>query len=126
DTVDLAARRRVFELVAAGHSFEGIARLLRDEGAPSPRNLGWSATGRRKIIARDLYRGQVVYGKTKVVWPTRGEKSIQVAVPEKDWVKRELPEARIVSDALWKAAHDRVARTRKAFASSRCSRTSAD
>jgi hypothetical protein len=61
----------------------------------------------------------LVYGKTKVVWPKRGEKSIQVPVPESEWIKRELPEARIVTDALWKAAHDRIAKTRKAFAAHR-------
>jgi DNA invertase Pin-like site-specific DNA recombinase len=116
---EAAVVRRVFEMVAAGHGYAGIAKLLGDDGSPSPRNLGWSATGIRKVIERDLYRGQIVYGKTRVEWPVRGEDSIQVPVPEKDWLRRDLPEARIVTDALWKAAHDRIARTRKAFASHR-------
>src|SRR4030095_4743305 len=42
-------------------------------------------------------------------------------VPETDGLRRALPEARIISEALWKAAHDRIARTRKAFAAHRSS-----
>jgi hypothetical protein len=77
---EAAVVRRVFELVAAGHGFEAIAKLLRDEAAPSPRSLGWSATASARSSRETCTGAQVVYGKTKVIWPTRGEKSITLPV----------------------------------------------
>ena len=116
---EAAVVRQVFELVAGDIGYTAIVKKLRDEHAPSPRGAGRSAQGLRKIIARELYRGELVYGKTEVKWPERGKGSVQVAVPESKWLRRPVPGARIVTDVLWHAANRRVARDRKSFASVR-------
>ncbi len=114
-----AVIRRIFEEVAAGRGFQAVARTLADEGAPSPRNHGWSLSGVRKVVLRETYRGRLVYGRTKLV-PRRGQKALQVPVSETAWLVRDLPEElRIVSPALWDAAHARLARTRKTYAGKR-------
>src|SRR5262249_27270167 len=104
--------RTIFELVAAGHGYKTVRDILVDEKAASPRGRGWTAKGVRVIVARDLYRGRLVYGKTQVKW--RGGDSRQVATSKDNWIVRDLPSARIVTDAQWNAAHARLARTTKA------------
>ena len=82
--------------------------MLRVSGRPAapagaPRRLRGYSTAK-------LYRGQVIYGKTEK--PQRGAKK-KVKRPASEWVVREQPELRIISEELWHAAHARIARTRQ-------------
>jgi len=113
---------RIFELAANGLGLLRIAKTLNDAGALSPESRrgtrdGWATTSVREILRRDLYRGRLVYGKTR--WTDRGGTKVKVDVPEAEWLVREAPELRIVPDDAWKAAHARMERTRKTYSGRR-------
>ena len=63
-----------------------------------------------EILFRELYRGRIVWGKTR--WIDRGGTKAKQDRPESEWLTREAPELRIVSEDQWHAAHARLERTR--------------
>jgi site-specific DNA recombinase len=106
--------RRIFSESAAGSGIARIAKGLNAEGVPSPaRGRGWASTGVREILFRPLYRGRVVYGRTR--WEYRGGRKFKVRVPESEWIVLERPELRIVGEDLWATAHARMDRTRELY-----------
>jgi site-specific DNA recombinase len=70
-------------------------------------------TGVRELVLRDLYRGRIVWGKTR--WIDRGGTKHKVGCPEAEWLTVEKPELRIIDEALWRAAHARLDRPRAAY-----------
>ncbi len=117
----------IFQRYAGGESPLAIAAALNARRIPSPgstwkrelrRRGGWVASciaGDPKrgvgILNCDLYRGRVVWGRSKWI---RGvadsKKRRQVQVPESQWIVREDARLRIVPDTLWKAVKARQAR----------------
>jgi hypothetical protein len=62
--------RRGGELYAAGAGYSTIASILNAESALTPRSWKdasskWSAGSVREMINRPLYRGEIIYGRTK-------------------------------------------------------------
>src|SRR5437667_1713203 len=67
--------RRIFNLCAEGKGLLKIAKTLNAKGVPNPTGQSrkgstksaayWSTTGIREVLHRDLYRGVVVYGRTR-------------------------------------------------------------
>jgi DNA invertase Pin-like site-specific DNA recombinase len=103
--------RRIFMLYAAGHGFMTIAKMLNAEGAicPRPRPAptkprGWASSSVRAILLRPLYRGEIVWGRTKKRLPSGRIKAQRR--PEKDWHIIEVKHLQIVSDALWDDAQN--------------------
>jgi site-specific DNA recombinase len=106
--------RRIFREIAEGRGFTRVAKGFTAEGIPSPYpGRGWAATGVREMVFRDLYRGQQVYGKTR--WERRAGTKRKIQVPEAEWSIVETPTLRIVDEALWRAAHGRLDRTRAIY-----------
>ena len=107
--------RRIYRLYAGGMSARDIAAALNRDGVPGPRGGEWASNtinghhGRRNgILNNELYRGRIVYGRQKFILdPDTGKRQAR-PVPPTDWVVQDLPNLRIVDDALW----DRV-RTRR-------------
>lgn len=116
---EAAVIRRIFELSAGGWGYQRIARTLNDEGAPapSPRRAGrahsWSVTTIRDALNRELYRGRLVWNQRRR--DIRQGKRAVTKRPESEWVMLDVPEARIVSDAVWQAAHERLAASRTLY-----------
>src|SRR5262245_9268605 len=111
---EAAVVRRLFAELAAGRGFTRIAKGLTADGVVSPHpGRGWAASGVREMIFRPLYRGQIVYGKTRR--QTKGGTKVKVAVPEAEWLTVDAPHLRLVSEALWQAAHQRLDRTRATY-----------
>lgn len=108
---------RVFKMAADGFGLLRIAKALNAEGVRSPKGDGWASTSVREMLRRDLYRGRIVYGKTK--WQDRRGTKVKVDVPETDWLVLEQPALAIVPPALWDAAHARMTRTRQTYSGSR-------
>ena len=103
--------RRIFERYTRGHSMKRIAIELNRDGIASPqprpgRPQSWAQSSVRHILLNERYRGVVVWGKTKKIRSPEG-KRVQRRKPESEWRRREIPEQRIVSDELWKRAHER-------------------
>jgi site-specific DNA recombinase len=99
--------QRIFVLSASGLGYPTIAKLLNDEAALSPRSQqgrprGWAPSSVRAVLLRPLYRGEVVWNKTK----KRNEKGEQRQRrrPEGEWLRTEAPTLRIVTDEEWTAA----------------------
>lgn len=114
DPVQAEIVRRIFHEVAAARGFSRIAKLLNAERIPAPRpNRGWAKTGVRELVFRDLYRGRVIWGKTR--WVYRGGRKVKEDRPESEWIVREMPDLRIITDAEWDAAHARIGSRRRVY-----------
>ena len=121
--------RRIFRMAADGKGLLRIAKTLNTEKIPNPtgqesyqddagrarRRPGrcWASTGVRDVLHRELYRGRVVYGKTR--WMDKGKTKVRVEVPESEWLVIEQPELRIVPEPLWQAAQTRLSNTRAVY-----------
>jgi site-specific DNA recombinase len=109
--------RRIFAEFIDGRSPREIAGRLNAEGVVSPSGGKWSAAsinGDRVrgngILQNDLYRGRLVFNRTRRTYhPDSRKKRIEVR-PAEDWTVRPAPELRIVDDALWAAVSARRAR----------------
>lgn len=108
---EAAIVRRIFDLCATGSGYTRIAKLLNAERAVSPRPqrarpCGWAPSSVREILHRELYRGVVVWNRTKK--RDRWGQQRQHDRPDSEWMRRPAPELRIVGDDVWQAAHARV------------------
>ena len=110
--------REIFRLCAKGYGKTRIAKTLNEQGAASPRAQqgrprAWAPSSVRSVLYREMYRGQIVWNKSKKrdAWGRQH----QQARPEAEWMRVEAPEIRIVSNELWKAAHDRLDSARKNY-----------
>jgi len=72
---EAAVIRRIFEEIAAGRGFAKIAKGLNADAVPCPRaedgHRMWAMTGVREMVFRDLYRGRLVWGRTRLDRPPR-------------------------------------------------------
>ncbi len=122
---------RIFELYASGLGLKLIAKKLTAEGAPAPKAAntkeapvgGWTPSSVRGVLDCDLYRGRVVYGKTKKR-NQRWGKIDQKPRPQSEWIVTEREDLRIVSEELWQRVRSRrtdVAKRTLRFADGRMS-----
>lgn len=100
--------RRIFTEYAAGRSPRDICGDLNREGVPSPRGSVWRAsvlTGNVKLhygmLLNDLYRGERIWNRVKMVRNPDTGKRVNRANPPEDWHRADMPELRIVPEDLW-------------------------
>ncbi len=96
--------RRIFALCAAGNGYTRIAKLLNAERALAPRPQQGAPSGLEsstvyEVLHRPLYRGEVVWNKTRK--RDAEGKTPPTARPESEWLRLDQPELRIVSDTAW-------------------------
>jgi site-specific DNA recombinase len=117
--------QQIFEWRAAGWSAMSVCRELNARGVPAP-GASWkrkSTEPHRKnptgdwlpsavtgepgrgvgILNNQLYRGWQIWGRSR--WPViAANSSIRKCetVDDSKWIKREVPELRIIDEALWK------------------------
>ena len=109
--------RRIYQLYLDGMSPQQIIVLLDQEDVPGPFGRPWTAASVRGregsgILRNDIYRGRIVYGRTRGRrHPGTGRRHFEPR-PSKEWTVIEAPELRIVDDATWQAAQDEVKRRR--------------
>jgi hypothetical protein len=107
---EAAIVRRIFELSAKGHGFTAIAKLLNAERAICPRPhvvaAGWSPSSVGSLLHREIYRGQLIWNTTQQRdgW---GQQT-KIRRPESDWIRQSAPALRIVSEDVWRTAHQRM------------------
>ena len=109
---EAAVVRRIFELYDAGEGLKRIAMQLNREQAVAPKPFvrkdptkvlpvaGWAPGTVRAILMRELYRGVVVWNKT------RKRDAVYRAVkqrprPESEWLRADAPHLRIIDEPLW-------------------------
>jgi site-specific DNA recombinase len=105
--IEAAIVRRIFELSAAGNGWTRITKLLNAEGVPCPRSQqgrpkAWANSSVRAVLMSPLYRGEVVWNRTRKrdTWG-RKRRSDRAS---SEWMRFVVSELRIVSDELWSAA----------------------
>ena len=120
---EAAVVREIFELSARGEGLKGIAKRLNAAGASTPRaqqgrRNGWAPSSVREVLHRSLYRGEIVWNRTKKrdAW---GQKR-RSDRPEADWVSVSVESLRIVPEALWRAAHVRMTERRENYQRWKC------
>jgi site-specific DNA recombinase len=105
--------RKVFGLYADGASIKAVAKQLNREGIESPnpragRQKSWAPSSVRYILHNNRYRGMVFWGKTRKVRNPISGRRINRLKPEAEWIRVEIPEQRIVSEALWNRVQKRM------------------
>lgn len=110
--------RRIFEMSAAGQGVRTIAKRLNADGEPAPRAqqgrpVAWAPSSVWALLRRPLYRGEIVWNQSRKrdAWGRKQQRPREAA----EWVTRPAPELRIVSEALWAAAHARLAGAREDY-----------
>ena len=117
--LEAAIVRRMFDLSANGYGYARIAKLLNTEGAPRPRPKpgrpsGWAPSSVKEILDRRLYLGELVWNRTRKrdAW---GQVRF-AARPDREWIRVNAPDLRIVTDVQWTAAHSRLTQVRARMA----------
>jgi site-specific DNA recombinase len=120
--------RRIFRLYAEGMSTRGIAALLNAEGVAPPAVRWRNRKGVAKrtwahgaiagdpakgigILNNEKYIGRLVWNRS--TWPRdpdRDGEQVRRDLPKSEWVVKEVPHLRIVSQDLWEAVKDRQRR----------------
>src|SRR5262249_38860157 len=99
--------RRIFAAYAEVDGLGRIARRLNADGVPAARGGtgSWAPTAIREVLRRPLYAGRVVWNRSQKI--TRQGTKAQRRRPAAEWMQRQAPELRIVSEALWAAVEAR-------------------
>ncbi len=118
---EAAIVRRIFATFAEGKSPRAIAAMLNKEGVPGPSGTAWGpstihgnwrrGTG---VLTNELYVGKLVWNRQRFVKdPATGKRQARPNPPEA-WIIEEVPDLRIVDDALWERVKARQQVTREA------------
>jgi DNA invertase Pin-like site-specific DNA recombinase len=105
---EAATVRRIFQAYAKGISPKKIAETLNLEGISGPQGGAWGTStihGNRErgtgILNNELYIGRQIWNRLRYVKDPQTGKRISRLNPEQDWVITEVPDLRIIDDALW-------------------------
>jgi len=106
--------RRIFMDYAKGISPKKIAEALNVEGVPGPQGGQWGAStihGNRErgtgILNNELYIGRQIWNRLRYVKDPQTGKRVSRLNPESDWVITDVPDLRIIDDALWEKVRRR-------------------
>ena len=113
---------RIYRLYAeSGCSMKRIAHSLNSEGVISPQpqkgrfNRSWCISSVRHILLNPRYTGKTTWNtRRKVRVPGTGKRVFRPR-PQSEWVTRETPELRIVSDELAAAVQRRLKAVKSMF-----------
>jgi site-specific DNA recombinase len=105
---------RIFRDFVAGVSPKQIAKNLNRERVPGPFGGPWSPStiygnARRGtgILNNELYVSQLVWNRLRYVKDPDTGKRVSRLNPEAEWMRKEVPQLRILSDELWADAKER-------------------
>ncbi len=106
--------RRIFREYAAGKGPQRIAADLNREGIASPSGGRWSDTtirGSRTvgsgILNCELYIGIIRWNRQRRLKDPNTGLRVMRRNPESAWVRKDVPELRIISDEMWASAKAR-------------------
>lgn len=111
--------RWIFEQFAAGRSPKSICKELNARGVAGPRGSAWSPStlhghsGRKTgILNNETYVGRLVWNRQRFEKNPVTGKRVARLNQRSEWVTTEVPELRIIDDALWAAVKVRQSATR--------------
>ena len=107
--------RRIFREFSAGHSPRAIAMRLNRESVAGPGGRPWGDTTIRGHAARgtgilhnELYIGRLVWNRQRYLKDPETGKRLARPNPPEEWIVQEVPDLRVVPDALWEEAQARL------------------
>ncbi len=113
---------RIFREFVAGVSPKQIAKNLNRERTAGPFGGAWSPStiygnGKRGtgILNNELYIGRLVWNRLRYVKNPDTGKRVSRLNAESEWMRKEVPQLRILSDEVWAAAKERQQQTRHAI-----------
>jgi DNA invertase Pin-like site-specific DNA recombinase len=125
EPVEAAIVERVFREFVAGASPKQIAKRLNQEGISGPFRAKWNpstihghpsrGTG---ILNNELYVGRIIWNRLRYIKNPDTGKRVSRLNPRSEWITKEVPDLRIVSDELWDAVKRRQHATRRVLESS--------
>ena len=105
-----AVIQRVAEEYIAGRSIPDIVTGLNQDGIPAPRGGLWKRNalmgGAKKqegILRNEIYTGKIIFNRSTTVRDPVTNRKRQIPTPESEWMKKEVPHLRILSEAQWAA-----------------------
>ncbi len=111
---------RIFREYVAGIAPKAIAKRLNHDRIAGPFGGTWSPStihGNSKrgtgILNNELFIGRLIWNRLRYVKNPDTGKRISRLNPNAEWITKEIPFLRIVSDELWNAAKDRQRVTRR-------------
>ncbi|MFL5335390.1 MAG: recombinase family protein [Geminicoccaceae bacterium] len=128
---EAATIRRIFQDYAAGVSPRVIAKRLNQEGVPGPHGRRWRDSAVRGHVAHgagllnnELYLGRLVWNRLRYLKDPETGKRVSRLNDSGHLVMIEVPELRIIDDALWQAVKARqgAIRTSEGVSKARASR----
>ncbi len=124
EPAEAAIVERIFRDFIAGISPKQIAKNLNREGIAGPFGGAWSPStiyGNAKrgtgILNNEPYVGRLMWNRLRYVKNPDTGKRVSRLNPASEWMTREVPALRIVSDEVWTAAKARQKQTRHAVTS---------
>jgi site-specific DNA recombinase len=103
--------RRIFREFAAGKAPRAIARDLNKEGIGGLDGNPWNDTTIRGhvkrgtgIINNELYIGRLIWNRLRYVKDPSTGRRVSRLNPRSEWIATDVPDLRIVDDALWETA----------------------
>lgn len=113
---------RIFRDFIAGISPKQIAKNLNREGVAGPFGGAWSpstiygnATRGTGILNNELYIGRLVWNRLRYVKNPDTGKRVSRLNAESEWMRKEVPQLRVVPDNLWVDAKQRQEHNRRAI-----------
>jgi site-specific DNA recombinase len=113
DIVEAEAQiiRRIFQSYIDGKTPREIVKELNAEKVPPPRGRYWVAStinGSRQrmngILQNSLYSGEVIWNRVKMVKDPSTGRRISRINPKEEWIRKQVPELRIISQDVFDAA----------------------
>ena len=110
---EAAIVRQIFEMFAGGIGIGRIAKRLNDDGTPAPRlsPRGWAPSAIRAILLRPLYKGEIVWNQHEKI--VRGGTRKRRKRDEKEWIRFDAPDVRIIPRDLWEKVNGRLPRLKE-------------
>jgi len=100
--------RRIYDLYNEGQSPRAIAKVLNNEGIPSPRGGQWNASsinGNSKrasgILENPIYIGRMLYNRQSFKRDPLTGKEVGRTNPKEEWEEHEVPDLAIVTAKQW-------------------------
>ena len=114
--------RKIFKAFASGQSPRQLAKALKAEAVPGPQGKVWTDTtiGGRAIrgtgiLNKELYVGRLVWNRLRYIKDPDTGKRVSRPNPGSDWIVQNVPDLRIIDDALWDQVKERQAAILKRF-----------
>ncbi|WCM25852.1 recombinase family protein [Sphingomonas sp. QA11] len=114
NAAEAEAVRHIFPDFANGLSPQAIIERLNAGGIAGPGGKLWSATTIRGHVKRgtgllnnELYIGKLVWNRQRYIKDPRTGKRVSRVNPASEWITTDVPELRIIDDALWQAVKAR-------------------